>query len=407
MHPTAHILTIGDELLKGSVLNTNAQFLGRELTSGGFSVAAQISCPDDLQNITAKLRESLDTCDLLIATGGLGPTPDDVTRDAAALYFKSRLIVSPKQLKFIQNHYARRGKVMPAMVRKEAEFPKNAVPLFNRYGIALGFSIEKAGKLAIFLPGVPSELEKMYVELVKPLIQKHFENPAPKFPLIVKNTGISEPDVMLKLKKDFFEDAFDFGIYPEIGEVSLRLYAPTAAVQKKLRAKILSRLKGYTYALEETSLSAVIGQILTSRKQTLAAAESCTGGLLSAEITRIPGASRYFKGSLVAYSNEIKQNGLDVPEKILKTQGAVSRSTAGLMASGARKKMKTTYALGITGIAGPGGGSPSKPVGWVYISLSGPAGTKIWEEHCWGDRKQIQMRAVKKALEYLWRTLKK
>ena len=295
---------------------------------------------------------------------------------------------------------------MPAMVRKEAMFPKNAVPLFNRYGIALGFYIAVEARLAVFLPGVPSELEKMYEERVRPLLKQHFKTRR-KLALIVKNIGISEPDVMKKLRNDFFNDVFDFGIYPETGEVSLRLYSESPAVIERLRRKIKKRLAGYTYAYEETSLSQAVGKMLAKKKLTLAAAESCTGGLLASEITRIPRSSRYFKGGVVAYGNDIKTGWLDVPPKILLQKGAVSAETAAMLAANIRKKMNAALGISVTGIAGPDGGSKQKPVGQVYMAIADKKKTRVWKEYFMGDRRQIQDKTVKKCLEYLWRYLSK
>lgn len=400
--PAAKILTIGDELLKGTVLNTNARFLGAELLRLGFKVESQASCQDDIPSIKAEFSRALAGAELILVTGGLGPTPDDVTRDAVADFFKVPLVCSNRQLSFIQNYYESRGKKMPRLVRKEALFPENAEPLFNRYGIALGFSITAGERLMVVLPGVPGEMEKMFHELVAPLVRKKFPGLKKRLTLIVKTVGISEPDIMKKLGKDFFDDPFEFGIYPMTGEVTLRLYTDSLLVKRRLAKKTAGRLKKWIYAREETTLAEAIGRALTRAKKTVAAAESCTGGLLAAEITAVPGASRYFKGGITAYENEIKKNCLGVPPDILRKKGAVSPETALCMAASVCSQMGASIGIGITGIAGPSGGSRSKPVGLVYLAIVSTDSRKVWKEIFRGTRSQIRARAAKKALEYLW-----
>ena len=401
--PVAKILTIGDELLKGTVLNTNARFLGAELLRLGFKVESQVSCPDDLLSIKAEFSRALAGAELILVTGGLGPTPDDVTRDAAADFFKVPLVLSNRQLSFIQNYYKSRGKKMPPLVRKEALFPQNAEPLFNRYGIALGFSIAAGERLMVILPGVPDEMEKMFRELVAPLVLKKFKGLKKRLALIVKTVGISEPGIMEKLKDDFFDDPFEFGIYPMTGEVTLRFYTDSFAVKRRLEKKAAGRLKKWIYAREETTLAAQIGKIFLREKKTLAVAESCTGGLLASGITAVPGASRYFKGGITAYENKIKENWLAVPPEVLRKKGAVSPETALCMAAAVRLKMAASIGIGITGIAGPSGGSREKPVGLVYIAIVSANKRTVWKEIFRGTRDQIQARAAKKAFEYLWR----
>ena len=232
--PLAEILNIGDELLKGSTLNTNAKFLGRMLLQDGFKVRRQTSCPDQLPEIQYALRDALQKSDLVILSGGLGPTPDDVTREAVSDYFDSPLEFSKSQFALIQKIYRKRGANVPTLVRKEAMFPKGSVPLINRFGIALGFYLLRNEKMVVVLPGVPRELENMYVECVRPAFLKVFKNRSASFSLIVKMVGISEPEVMRKLRKDFFKDPMEFGIYPSPGEVALRIYSPSKQIIRVL-----------------------------------------------------------------------------------------------------------------------------------------------------------------------------
>ena len=402
---TAELLTAGTELLKGSVLNTNARFLGRELTDLGFVVKGQQACRDEIPAIRERLAEALSRSDLVIVSGGLGPTPDDVTRDAVAEFFRAPLVFSRPQFLRIQKYYRRRGRKVPGMVRREAMFPQNAVPLVNHYGIALGFTISQDGRLVVVLPGVPEELEKMFRRLVRPLLRRFFRRLKSRPAFTARIAGLSEPEVMRRLGKDFFKAPFDFGIYPEAGEVTLRLQADTKTVLAELRKKICVRLGDSLYSLEDISLAEAVGRILAQKGKTLAVAESCTGGLLASEITKVPGASRYFKGSVTAYDDLIKEEWLEVPRSLLVRKGAVSRESALMLARVVRKKMKSSYGLAVTGIAGPSGGSPSKPVGLVFIALASADKSRAWRHHFWGDRIQIQTKAMKKALEHLWRRL--
>lgn len=395
----ARILTIGAELLKGTVLNTNAKFLASELTQLGFEVTEQNSCPDGIAEIKKSVHRALSSSDLVVLSGGLGPTPDDLTRDALAEYFDVPLKFSQKQFKFIKNYYRKRGKTPPQIVRKEAMFPANSIPLFNRYGIALAFYIPVCGKIVVVLPGVPQELENMFRDLVVPVILKNFPKISKRFPVIAKTVGVGEPEVMTKLGKDFFDDPFDFGIYPSAGEVALRLYAPTEEIARRLTAKIKKRLGSLVYAWSEKTLSQTIGELLVFRKKTLAVAESCTGGSLSSEIAKISGASRYFRGGLTAYHADIKKQ-IGVTKFALKS-GEVNPRVAAELARGVRETFESDYGIGVTGVAGPGGGTKAKPVGLVYISLADARKVQVFKYEFWGSRSQVQEKTVKKCLEIL------
>ena len=399
---TASILSIGSELLKGSTVNTNAAFLGRHLTSLGFYVRHVLACDDRPLDIQQALNECFRSSRLVIASGGLGPTPDDVTRSAVAAYYRSPLVLSLAQWKLIVGVYKKLGRNLPESVRQEALYPRCAQPLVNRHGIALGFSVLSKNKLLLVLPGVPRELENLFEERGIPLIQTMFSKQPPRFPVIARTVGLSEPAIMEKLGQDFFKDLFEFGIYPHAGEVTLRLSASRRAIAQKLTNKIRTRLGEAVYAYRETSLVRTVLDALQAAAATVACAESCSGGLLSTLLTSEPGASAAFRGSIVCYANSAKQM-LGVPAKILKAHGAVSEPVAAALASLIRKKMKSTYGVGITGIAGPSGATPQKPVGLVYIAIADAKGVQAQRYEFWGDRAQIQHRSAVKALECLWR----
>ena len=406
MKPTAAILAVGNEVLRGSVVNTNAAFLGRELSNVGFEVISHGVCADSQEAIRFRLGEVQRRVDVIFLMGGLGPTPDDVTREGVAAHFKVPLVFSASQYRRIQKLFKRFGKRIPTIMKREAYYPENAKPLINRFGIALGFSIEIGSKIVIVLPGVPAELENMYFDVVLPVLKKKYPGLQKSLKLVVRMTGISELDVMKKLGKDFFDVPFDFGIYPSAGEVAIRILADSTAVLRSLKRKIAARLKDRIYAWGETPLAAVIGKILKKKRQTLAVAESCTGGLLASRITDHPGASVFFKGGTVAYHSSVKTK-LGVPEKLVTEHGEVSGQVAVQLAKCVRERMGSSYGIGITGIAGPGGGSSRKPVGLVYIGLALPDGkAKVWKHLFWGERHQVRDKASVKALEYLWRMIR-
>jgi nicotinamide-nucleotide amidase len=406
MKPTAAILAVGNEVLRGSVVNTNAAFLGRELSNLGFEVITHGVCADSQEAIRFRLGEVLRRVDLVIMMGGLGPTPDDVTREGIAAHFKVPLVFSAPQYRRLQKLFKRFGKRVSPLMKREAFYPENAKPLMNRFGIALGFSIETGPKMVIALPGVPSELKNMFFDVVLPVLKKKYSGLQKSRKLIVRMAGISEPDVMKKLGKDFFDDQFDFGIYPSAGEIAIRILSDDAKVLGRLNKKIATRLKDWIYGWDETPLAAVIGKILTKKRQTAAVAESCTGGLLASRMTASPGASVYFRGGVVTYHSSAKIE-LGVPGKLLKEHGEVSSQVALELAKSVRVRMGSSFGVSITGIAGPGGGSSRKPVGLVYLALASSDGTaQAWKHVFWGERHQVQDKAATKALEYLWRKIR-
>lgn len=404
--PRAVILTIGDELLKGSTLNTNARFLGRALTDLGFCVAGQRACPDRMEAIQESLRQSFLEGDFVVATGGLGPTPDDLTRESIAAFYGVPLEFSKDQYREIKKYYVVRKRRVPAMVRKEAQFPANAEPLVNRHGIALGFTVREAGRWLVVLPGVPREQEKMFAELVVPLVHKKFPGLRPRPSLVVKTVGLSEPAVMKKIGKAIFRENFDFGIYPSPGEAALRFQTERPAIIRKLKKHLSLKLRDSIYAFEEVSLAEQVGRLLAAKRSKAAVAESCTGGALAAAMTAAAGASRYFQGGVVAYDNEIKVSQLGVRHEDLIKHGAVSSVVAMAMARGVRVRLGAAYGVSVTGIAGPDGAVPGKPVGTVYIAVADSRSAAVEVCLFTGDRAQVQAKSVSRALELLWRKLR-
>ncbi len=401
--PAAALLTIGNELLSGRTVNTNAAFLGRQLTALGFNVLNQRVCPDDIPSICRALKE-LSSSELLIVTGGLGPTPDDLTRDALAEYFSVPLQFSRAQFSALSAIYKKLGRKIPSLSRRETYYPANAHPLVNRFGIALGFWIQDGSRTIIVLPGVPTELQKMFLHDVLPLLKKKFKNLRAEKKLSVSFVGISEPNIMEKLGEDFFDVPFQFGIYPSEGETQVCIRADSQRVLTGLKRKVEKRLNPWIYSWDDRALASTIGEHLVKRKRTLAVAESCTGGSLAYAWTQIAGASRFFRGSATVYNADAKCK-IGVRPATLRKYGEVSSETAAELALQACRFWDSDYGLGVTGIAGPSGGSPHKPVGLVYIAVA-VNGVAQAEKHLfWGNREQVQRKAVVKALEQLWRCL--
>ena len=404
--PKAELLTLGTELVKGSVLNTNAAYLGGELTQLGFEVKNQSACADEERLIKEALRVALGRAKVIFVSGGLGPTPDDVTREAIAEFFHVPLKFSASQYRLIQGYYKKRKKKIPVLVKREAHFPANAQPILNQFGIALGFMIETRGKILIAAPGVPGELVRLFEKRIKPVLQKRFKGLRPAGKLLVKTIGVSEPVIMERLGKNFFKMGdFQFGIYPGAGEVGLRIYSDSSQVLKRLKIHISKVLGKNIYSFFDEEIEEVVGRRLKSENKTIACAESCTGGRVSELITRVPGASRYFFGSVVSYQNQAKTEVLGIPGELIRKKGAVSKEVALAMAGKAREKFKTTFGLAVTGLAGPG--KSKDPIGLVYLAICTSSLDRVWKERFWGDREQIQLKASKKLLEYLWRWLTK
>ncbi|MBI4372579.1 MAG: CinA family nicotinamide mononucleotide deamidase-related protein [Candidatus Omnitrophica bacterium] len=403
---TCELVTIGSELLNGSTLNTNAQFLAKRVTALDMDVVYQVSCRDKEREILDTLSRAFSRADLIIVTGGLGPTPDDLTRETVAKFFGCGLKFDALQYRHIVRYFKSLGRAAPSMTRREAFLPEAAKPLLNRYGIALGFYVFRAGKLLIVLPGVPRELSKMYDSHVHRLIQKMFKDRPRSFWIEAEIAGLYETQVMRKLGAGFFKDRkFDFGIYPKVGEVGIRIKTQDAGLASSLRRELVKKLGHYLYSFEGKSFSSVIGDQFIRQNKSLSIAESCTGGLLAEKITDSPGASRYFKGGLVAYSNQIKTRELGIRAALIARYGAVSKEAARAMAQAIRSRYQTSIGIGLTGIAGPSGGTKTKPVGLVYVAISDAKMTKVFKLRMSGDRAKIRLQATKKTLFLLWEWL--
>lgn len=398
----SEILTIGAELLEGRIQNTNAQYLSAKLRDLGVEVKYHSSCDDQIDEIVECLKLAFRRAELVIVTGGLGPTPDDVTREAVARFFGTELKFHAAQYRHIQKVLKKLGRTAISVTRQEAFFPENGVPILNKFGIALGFRVVHEGKLMIVLPGVPRELESLYESKVEKIILEHFPKVSVKQELTVSLIGMDEAQMMKRLGKEFFQiGSFQFGSYPVDGRIILRLKSHDAKLLRRLRGELLKRLGRFIYAFSDESLESVIIKRMIGRRQTVAVAESCTAGLLGNRLTDTPGASACFLGGIVAYSNDAKVKLLCVPKAVLSRHGAVSGQVAERMARSVREKFKSRIGISITGIAGPAGGTKRKPVGTVWIGFSTDRRTSAYRFQLLGGRDRIRHWATQKALTLL------
>lgn len=408
----AEIITIGDEILIGQITDTNSGWLGQQLSALGIRVIHRASVSDQKAHIQQALKDASLRANIVLITGGLGPTKDDVTKHTMAEYFNSPLVMNEEVLKWVTEIFTNRKLPMLDENKNQAMVPANCKVLFNRSGTAPGMWFDEGGVVYVSMPGVPFEMKTIFEEQVIPKLKARFD-----LPFIIHRTlqtvGIGESFLAKKIEawENALPDYIKLAYLPAVGAVRLRLSA-YGTNEKKLAQEIqehidaLYQLAGeYIYAEGEVSLQEAIGKLLKEKKQTLATAESCTGGYLAHLITSIPGSSAYYMGSVLAYANYVKTQELGVEEKTLQTQGAVSEACVKQMAEGIRKKLKTDYAIATSGIAGPEGGTPEKPVGTVYIALAGPQGTLAKMYNMGDHRERTIQRTALTAMDLLRRTI--
>lgn len=381
MNPTAEIITIGDEILIGQTVDTNSAWIGGRMSKIGIPVNRIVSIPDRPEEICQAVEEAFVRAEVVLITGGLGPTSDDRTKQTLAGFFGSRLILNESVLEDIRQLLAMRHVPMNDLNRSQAMVPDNCRVIRNRSGTAPGMWFERDGRVLVSMPGVPYEMKAMMESLVLNDLKALFKTP-PFIHRTVMTTGIPESQLALTLQdwEKTLPESVKLAYLPSPGIVKLRLsgYGPDPDPVLKLINGLIARLPALIpeaiFGFDETSLEETVGILLRKNGLTLSAAESCTGGYLAHLVTRIPGSSDYFKGSIIAYSNEIKTKFLDVPFEMLVEHGAVSEPVVRQMAQAARLCMDSDYALAISGIAGPAGGTPDKPVGTTWIAVAGPQG---------------------------------
>jgi nicotinamide-nucleotide amidase len=408
---TAEIITIGDELLIGQVVDTNSAWMGHHLNGIGVRVAQITSVADDREAIVAAFDAAFSRADLVLVTGGLGPTKDDLTKKILADYFHTTLVRDQPTYDFLEQWMRNRGMRFNELNRAQADVPQGCTVLPNRNGTAPGMWFERQGKVLVSMPGVPFEMKALMTDEVTPRIRARF-----RLEPIVHKTAVTFglPESELALTISPWEESLPRGLklayLPNPGGIRLRLSA-YGGDEQVLRAEIdgqFDRLKAlipdHFLGFETASLEETVAGLLRERGETLSLAESCTGGAIAARFTALPGASDYLLGGVVAYSNEFKRNVLGVDAADLERFGAVSEPVARQMAEGVRRLAGSTYALATTGIAGPGGGTTEKTVGTVWIALATPEGT-FAERRQFGHLREVNIQRASSAAIDRLRTL--
>ncbi len=404
---TAWIVSIGTELSLGQSVDTNSAWLAARLAAGGMRATRHLTIPDELPLIVAAFREAATAADVVLVTGGLGATADDLTREALAEAAGVALETDAASLAAIEAFFQARGRVMPQRNQVQALIPVGGQSLPNPNGTAPGVRVDIAGVPFFAMPGVPREMAPMFENHVAPAL------PAGRAVIrsrVLHCVGITETELGEKIA-----DLMARGRNPEVGTtaalgivgVRVNATAPSPQAADELldseAGEIRARLGTFVFGRDGETLAAAVGALLAQRGRSVATAESCTAGLIAAQLTDMAGSSRYFLGGAVTYSNESKQRVLGVPAAVLQEHGAVCEATALAMADGARRLFSADYALAVTGIAGPGGGSAEKPVGLVFIALAGPRGRRAKPYQFGHDtaRDVIRLRAATTALHVL------
>lgn len=414
------LITIGDELLLGFTIDTNAAHISRALAANGIEIVRRTTVGDEAEKIVQAVREALDRTGAVITTGGLGPTSDDLTKPAIAQIFGRAMKLDEAVLARLEERWRTRfpNSVFPATNRTQAAIPEGAQILVNRHGTAPGIWLEDdKGRWVAMMPGVPREMRGMLVEELLPAIQARMKGvETVVLSGTLRTTGIAESAIAELLGPNFLgEPGTDLGslplaYLPGVAGVDLRVTArgmPPERAQKLVKqaiVKLRSRVEAYAYGEDDTDLAAVVLDRCRALKLKLAVAESCTGGMLGERLTNIPGSSEVFLGGVIAYHNDIKKELLGVRAEDMERYGAVSEEVALQMAAGVRERTGADVGVSVTGIAGPGGGTPEKPVGLVWIAIQS-SDAKARRFHVVGDRIEIRQRAAQAALEMVRRAL--
>ena len=405
------VVTIGTELLLGQILDTNAAELGRALAAAGVEVVRHTSVADRPEVIRAAVTDALARTGFVITTGGLGPTRDDITKREVAAVFGKALELDATVLRSLEDRFRRLGRAMPAVNRTQAEVPAGATVLPNPRGTAPGLWVEAEARVVVMLPGVPSEMRGLLAEEVLPRLAARSSGRVVRS-RSVRTTGIAESALAERVGAIEEEIApLTLAYLPSVEGVDLRVTAwglHEAEAERRLSqvaALLRERAGEHAYGADGADLAAVVLDQLRARKARLVVAESCTGGLLGGRITAVPGASSVFIGGVVAYDDVVKSGMLDVPPELLEQHGAVSEQVVTAMAEGVQRQFAVDAALAITGIAGPTGGTPEKPVGTVWLAARFGAQTRALKRIFPGDRGEIRARSAQAALDVLRRVL--
>ena len=408
----AELISIGDELLIGQVINTNASWMAGELNKNGIEVTRITAVSDNDDDIKEAITQAENRAEIILLTGGLGPTKDDITKHVLADYFDSEMIFHEPTYKQVCAIFAARKFKVTDVNKKQAEIPEKCIPLFNQHGTAPGLWFEKENMVLVSMPGVPFEMKSLLVDQVIPRLQSKF-NLSYIFHKTIMTTGVGESMLAEKIAdwENKLPESIKLAYLPQPGIVRLRLSA-TGIDQEKIEnevkyycEEINKIIPEIIFGYDDIRLEAVVGNQLKSSHRTLSTAESCTGGYIAHLITSIAGSSECFKGSVVSYSNEAKTNLLRVESNVLEKDGAVSREVIEQMALGGKKHLNTDYCLATSGIAGPDGGTEEKPVGTVWIALATPEGVQSKLFHFGEHRGRNIRRSALAGLDMLRREL--
>jgi nicotinamide-nucleotide amidase len=415
---TAGVIAVGSELLTPHRIDTNSLFVTARLNDLGIDVRIKMVVGDDRAELTETFRHVLPLVDLVVLTGGLGPTDDDVTRDAVAVALDLTLEEDEAIVERIRARFARRGLEMPDINRRQAQVPRGAVVLDNPNGTAPGLWLEHADRVVLLLPGPPRELQPMFEGVARDRIEPRVGTHR-LYRRVLKVTGRTESHVEEAAQPVYSKwlanrPAITTTILAAPGQIELHLVTggdnagEAEARLDKAVEELVAVLRPHVYSVDGRSLEQVVGDLLRARGLRVATAESCTGGVVASRLTDVPGSSDYVDAGAVTYSNRSKVDILGVPEALIQEHGAVSEPVAIAMARGIRTRTAADVTVGITGIAGPGGGSDAKPVGTVAVAIIGPDGAVA--SHTWrlpGDRQQVKFQASQATLDLIRRTLTK
>lgn len=400
------ILTIGDELLNGDLADTNTAAIARTLLDHCLPVCESCTIGDREEDIAAALQRLASAYDVVIATGGLGPTEDDRTARAAARAFERPLSLNDKALMQIRARFRDRQREMHPRNEKQALLPGRSTVITNQNGTAPGFQLRSNRTDLYFLPGVPREMLAMLDEYVVPSLLQRFPNPPPQCQRVMTVFGLSEPDVEARINRIGLPGEVELAFNVEFPMVQVKLRARGENVQRLIdRAELAvhKALNDHVVGVDSDTLASTTARMLSTAGITVSLAESCTGGLIAKLLTDQPGASVFLERSVVSYANTAKVNILDVPRELLDRHGAVSAECAEAMARGVRTAARTDISLAVTGIAGPDGGTPDKPVGTVYLAMTGLRGERVERFNFTGNRDQVRLHTACTALDWMRR----
>jgi len=404
----AEIISIGSEILRGQIIDTNANFIAQKLAELSIDLNYISAVGDNQKMLLSLLKKALCRSDLIITTGGLGPTEDDITYEAIAKVLNLKLIKYPEAEEFLKIFFKKINRPISPSNLKQTYLPEGAKIIINQYGTAPAMILEKDNKIICAFPGVPYEMKRLIEENLIPYLKEKFPPSMIKRSKILKITGLGESSVN-DLIREYIngQTNFSFGIYanPEDIQVQVTTQAPTEKETDKLlqfSANQLTKILGnYVYGKDEETIEEVVGNLLKSKKLKISVAESCTGGMLGEMITRVPGSSEFFQGGVISYNAQVKEGLLKVPPEAIIKYGEVSRQVAKLMAEGVRRCCHSDIGISITGIAGPGGATDNKKVGLVYMALADSKKTITQKHQLFGNRQLIRLRSARRALNML------